>query len=279
MELKKSKCLLDAKNILKSKGVETLRDCEHILASVMGVSVIELNTIDELTKKQAKAFAKLIKARSRHVPLDKIIGYTDFLSLRIPFNKNTLTPRQETEILVDMIIKDIKGSSPDVLDMCSGSGCIGLAIAKETSSNVTLCDVSKKAIKISKKNAQVNQVKVNFILSNMFKNIPSRYDIIVSNPPYINKSDLEKLEIEVRDFDPRLALVGGFDGLDFYRIIAKEGAEYLKPNGVIYLEIGINQSKEIVDALQENFVDIKVIKDYSGIERFISAKKREDNVK
>ena len=279
MELKKSKCLLDAKNILKSKGVETLRDCEHILASVLGVSVIELNTIDELTKKQAKAFAKLIKARSRHVPLDKIIGYTDFLSLRIPFNKNTLTPRQETEILVDMIIKDIKGSSPDVLDMCSGSGCIGLAIAKETSSNVTLCDVSKKAIKISKKNAQVNQVKVNFILSNMFKNIPSRYDIIVSNPPYINKSDLEKLEIEVRDFDPKLALFGGFDGLDFYRIIAKEGAEYLKPNGVIYLEIGINQSKEIVDALQENFVDIKVIKDYSGIERFISAKKREDNVK
>ena len=172
-----------------------------------------------------------------------------------------------------MIVKDIKNKKLDVLDLCSGSGCIGLAIAKNTECNVTLSDISKKAIKASMKNAMINDIKVNFLVSDMFESVPSKYDVIVCNPPYITRSDLEKLEIEVKDFDPRLALDGGVDGLDFYREIGKNASEFLKDDGRIYLEIGIDQSKSVVECLQENFVDIKVIKDYSGIDRFIIAKK------
>lgn len=274
MELRKSKCLDIAKKMLKDCDIKNIQDAEHIMASVLEIESAELSSISQLTKSQAKKFMKGIKQRCKHVPLDKIIGYTDFLNVRIPFEKSTLTPRQETEILTEMIVKDIHGKKLEVLDLCSGSGCIGLAIAKNSECNVTLSDISKKAIKSSMKNAAINDIKVNYILSDMFNSIPSKYDIIVCNPPYITRSDLEKLEIEVKDFDPRLALDGGADGLDFYREIGKTAAEFLNDNGKIYLEIGIDQSKSVVECLQEAFVDIKVIKDYSGIDRFIVAKKR-----
>ena len=274
MELRKSKCLDIARKMLKDSNINSTKDCEHILASILDVDVADLNSISQLSKSQAKKFNRAIKQRCKHVPLDKIIGYTDFINVRIPFEKSTLTPRQETEILTDMIIKDIKGKKLDVLDLCSGSGCIGLAIAKNSECNVTLSDISKKAIKISERNANINDIKVNYIISDMFANIPSKFDIIVCNPPYITRNDLEKLEIEVKDFDPRLALDGGIDGLDFYREIGKNAAEYLNDGGKIYLEIGIDQSKAIVECLTEAFVDIKVLQDYSGIDRYIIAKKR-----
>lgn len=279
LELRTKEALKLAKEKLKAASVDNLKDAEFILASVLDTDVAGLNSVEFLTNKQAKVFNKKIKARSKHCPLDKIIGYTDFLSVRIPFDKNTLSPRQETEILTEKIIKDIKSKKLNVLDLCSGSGCIGIAIAKATSATVTLSDISKKANKAAKSNAELNGVNVTILLSDLFENIPNKFDIIVSNPPYIKRRDLEVLEIEVRDFDPRLALDGGEDGLDFYRDIISKAPEYLNNGGKLYLEIGIEQSKEVVKMLKKDFDDVVVEKDYNGIDRYIIAKKREKNAK
>lgn len=279
LELRTKEALKLAKEKLKAASVDNLKDAEFILASILDTDVAGLNSVEFLTNKQAKVFNKKIKARSKHCPLDKIIGYTDFLSVRIPFDKNTLSPRQETEILTEKIIKDIKSKKLNVLDLCSGSGCIGIAIAKATSATVTLSDISKKANKAAKSNAELNGVNVTILLSDLFESIPNKFDIIVSNPPYIKRRDLEVLEIEVRDFDPRLALDGGEDGLDFYRDIISKAPEYLNNGGKLYLEIGIEQSKEVVKMLKKDFDDVVVEKDYNGIDRYIIAKKREKNAK
>ena len=279
LELRTKEAIKLAKEKLQAASIDNLKDAEFILASILDTDVAGLNSVEFLTNKQAKIFNKKIKARSKHCPLDKIIGYTDFLDIRIPFDKNTLSPRQETEILTEKIIKDIKGKKPNVLDLCSGSGCIGIAIAKATGAMVTLSDISKKANKAAKANAELNGVDVTILLSDLFESIPSKFDIIVSNPPYIKRRDLEVLEIEVRDFDPRLALDGGEDGLDFYRDIISKAPEYLNNGGKLYLEIGIEQSKEVVKMLKKDFEDVVVEKDYSGIDRYIIAKKREKNAK
>ncbi|MBE5739127.1 MAG: peptide chain release factor N(5)-glutamine methyltransferase [Clostridiales bacterium] len=279
LELRVKEAIKLAKENLKNAGIKNMQDAEFILANILNTDTAGLNSIEFMSKKEAKRFVKDIKARCKHCPLDKIIGYTDFLSIRIPFDKNTLSPRQETEILTEKIIKDIKGKKLTVLDLCSGSGCIGIAIAKATPVSVTLSDISKKANKIAKKNAELNGVEVAILTSDLFDNIPTKFDIIVSNPPYIKRRDLEVLEIEVRDFDPRLALDGGDDGLDFYRDIIAKAPEYLNNGGKLYLEIGIEQSKDVVKLLNKDFEDIVVEKDYNGIDRYIIAKKRDKNAK
>ena len=239
----------------------------------------------DLTSKEYKRYMKLISKRCKHIPLDKIVGYVDFYNLNIPYNKNVLSPRNETELLAERVIKDIakvKDKNLKVLDLCTGSGCLGLSIARETSVSVTMSDISKKAIKFAKFNQKYNYVTgdIAYVLSDLFDNIIDKYDIIVCNPPYIKTSDLEMLEIEVRDFDPILALDGGKDGLDFYRRIVKIAPQFLNTKnglGVIYFEIGVGQSDSICKMLQKDFTDIQIIKDYSGIDRFIIAKKREKN--
>lgn len=257
---------------------------EYLLSVALDVSHTELFKIDTLTDKNYKRYMKLISKRCKHIPLDKLIGFTEFYNLKIPYNKNVLSPRQETELLVERVIKDIKNHKDlKVLDMCSGSGCIGLSISKETDTKVTLSDISKKALKVAKRNGKYNYVEnVNFVNSDLFNNILDKYDIIVCNPPYIKTSDLEKLEIEVRDFDPILALDGGKDGLEFYRKIIKVLPQFLNTSnnyGYIYFEIGIDQSKDICKMLEKDFENIEIVKDYAGIDRFIIAKKREKNVK
>lgn len=257
---------------------------EYILAVALKKNYEDLISVDKLTDKEYKRYLKLIDKRCKHVPLDKIIGYVEFYNLKIPYNKNILSPRVETELLAERVIKDLEKvknvEGLKVLDMCTGSGCLGLAIAKHIDSSVTLSDISKKAIKLAEKNGKYNYISsdVNYVISDLFDNIIDKYDIIVCNPPYIKTSDLAKLEIEVRDFDPILALDGGKDGLDFYRKIIKSAPEYLttKNNlGYIYFEIGVDQSETICKMLEKDFVNIKVIKDYSKIDRFIIAKKRE----
>lgn len=297
----KLEALNNAKNILQENNIPDWQmSAEYVLAVALKCEYDELFKVKSLSDKEYKKYLKLINERCKHVPLDKIIGYRDFYSLRIPFDRNVLTPRQETEIMADIIIKDIqdilkknKFPSPlSLLDLCTGSGCLGLSIAHNTNVNVTLSDISKKAIKIAKYNNKYNnklrsldhksQINPNFVVSDLFDNIDCRYDIIVCNPPYIKTEELTKLEIEVRDFDPVLALDGGKDGLDFYRKIIKLAPKYLTSDnnlGKIYFEVGVGQSDKIVKMLEKDFEDIKVIKDYSGIDRFIIAKKVNKDVK
>lgn len=261
------------KDTLKGAGINP-HDAEFIMSEILGRDA-RGEASDTLSRKCERKFSRAINQRAKHVPLDKIIGYTDFMDIRIPFNKCTLTPRQETEIMVDDIIRMYKGKKPDILDLCTGSGCIGLSIAKALGTQVMLSDISKKAIRVAKKNAKLNGVYVTILHSDLFDNIPTTFDIIISNPPYIKRKDLESLEIEVRDFDPVISLDGGESGLDFYRKIIAEAPKFLNSHGSLWLEIGIDQSADIVEMLKKDFEDIAVKKDFAGIDRYIIAKKRD----
>lgn len=240
----------------------------HVINSPCGISLSE-----ELSQEKYQEYIRLLYQRINREPLDKILGYTDFYGVRIPFDINTLTPRLETELLVERIVLDIADKPCSVLDMCAGSGCIGLAIAKNTNACVTLADISNKAILTAKSNAKLNKIdRVNFVETNLFNKINQTYDIIVCNPPYIKTKDLYDLEPEVFKFDPKLALDGGTDGLDFYRVIANKVGDYLNPQGTLYLEIGYNQAKDVYNLFKENY-EVQVMQDLAHIDRFIIVKR------
>ena len=295
--MKKTELLNHAHKMLKDAGVPDFEEsARRLLILATGIKDSDYFSLENVPDEKAKEFIDLVNKRCKHIPLDKLIGFKDFYGVRIPFDKNVLTPRYETEFLVDRIVMDIKNKYSQVrlnlpyrpitvLDLCTGSGCVGLAIANATGANVTMSDISKTALAIAKKNCELNNkirkdkkeppINPNFVLSDMFKNIEYSFDIIVCNPPYVRTQDLNKLEIEVRDFDPILALDGGKDGLDFYRTIAKEAHKYLNNSGTLYLEIGIGQAEKIVKMLRNHFDDVQVKQDLAGIDRFIIAKKRD----
>ena len=168
-------------------------------------------------------------------------------------------------------MKEIRKESK-VLDLCTGSGCIAVAIAKEKGAQVTASDISPEAIEVAKENARINGVSVEFVESNLFAKVTGVFDVIVSNPPYIRSGDIAGLERIVRDFEPRLALDGGADGLDFYRAIARDFEKFLAPKGYLFLEVGYDQAKEVAALFGKR--DIKIIKDYSGIERIVRVRKK-----
>ena len=240
--------------------------------SLIGINKAEYLIKDTITNGEYRKLLKAINKRIKGVPLQLIIGTTDFLGVIIEESKYTLKPRQETMLMVEKII-NTEDKNKTVLDMCAGSGCIGLSLKNAGFKDVTLCDISGKAIKMMQKNAKYNRLDVNIVKSNMFNNVSGKYDIIVSNPPYIKSDDINKLSTEVKKYDPLIALDGGKDGLDFYRILADEASEYLAESGVLYLEIGQNQENDIILLLQKHYKNITIIKDYNNINRIIRAEK------
>ena len=274
MQYNLNEVLASARKTLSQAGVPGTRDAEFLLEKVLGRKYVT-NIDNSLNEEQYLVFQDLIRRRANREPMDSIYGYTEFLGLKILFSPHTLSPRQETEIMTDEIIADNR-NRPNlrVLDMCSGSGCIGLALSKHLNADVTLVDISEDAIKMSEKNASINDTRVNFVNSDMFESVQGKFDIIVSNPPYLTTADLSNLEIEVSKYDPELALDGGEDGLDFYRKLSAQMSEYLVDGGLVYLEFGIYQAEDIVKLLEPYFEDIIVKKDYSGIDRYLKARKR-----
>lgn len=265
--------LTEAKRRLDEAEINHHRDAEFILESVVGYKVNITDSM-RISEEQYNQYFNLITRRAKHEPLDSIIGYTEFMGLSIPFNRNTLTPRQETEIMVDNIIRENSSKvNLKILDLCSGSGCIGLALKKYLNAEVTLVDIDKTTLDIARNNAKINNINVTFLESDLFENVAYKYDIIVSNPPYIPTIDCKSLEKEVIDYDPLLALDGGNTGLDIIRRISNSICNYLNDDGLFYMEFGINQADEIVEIFAKNF-DIEVVKDYSGIERYIKARKK-----
>lgn len=269
------KVLANAKNKLCNNFGYENRDADFILEKVLGRKFNTLEDI-ELNEKELTKFQNLIERRLNHEPMDSILGYTEFVGLTIPFSVDTLTPRQETEIMTDNIIREnCHRKGLKILDLCTGSGCIGLALSKHLlDADVTLSDTSDKALIIAKDNAEKNKINVKIIKSDLFENIKDKYDIIVSNPPYIKSEDISTLEKEVVDFDPILALDGGKDGLDIYRAMADNMAKYLCENGLIYVEFGVGQTNDILKLFDRNFYDLEIIKDYSGIDRYLKAKRK-----
>ena len=210
-------------------------------------------------------------------PLQYITNSQEFMKLNFYVDENVLIPQPDTEILVEKAIDIIKKSKNiSILDLCTGSGAIAVSIKKYMgNATVYALDISKKALEIAKLNAKNNDTDIHFIESDMFENIKNiEFDLIVSNPPYIETKELKRLPKDVQN-EPRLALDGGEDGLTYYRIIRDEGYKFLKNNGVILLEIGYNQNKTVVDLFKENnnYKNIEIYKDLSNIDRVIKIEK------
>lgn len=237
--------------------------------------------IKDLPQKISLGDQKILKKQINELksgkPLAYVLKNTEFFGLTLKLNKNTLIPRFETELLVDKIIKKLGGKVEKtfkILDLCCGSGAIGIALQKNLSCEVDALDINFSCVKITKENAKLNNVKLNVFKSNMFENVRASYDLIVSNPPYIPSKEIEILDNSVKDFEPKLALDGGDDGLSFYRIIAEKSSMFLKEKGILCLEIGFNQAKDIEKLLKKDFCEIKIEKDYSNLNRFVFAKRR-----
>lgn len=222
-------------------------------------------------------YIKNVKRLILGEPLQYITGIQEFMKLNFLVTKDVLIPRPDTEILVEEVIRKAENiSNPVILDLCTGSGAIAVSLAKYIK-NVHICavDISSKALEIAKKNAELNGVKNNieFIESNLFDKIKERkFDIIVSNPPYIETETIKTLSKDVQS-EPKIALDGGKDGLDFYRKIADSGSKYLNRQGYICLEIGYNQKIAVRQILEnkKRYVNINCIKDLCGNDRVITA--------
>lgn len=209
-------------------------------------------------------------------PVEYITGWAYFRYLKLEVNPAVLIPRKETELVAGEAIELIKANSyRNALDMCTGSGCIAVSIASETGISVDAADISGRALETAKRNAEINGVseKVSFIGSDMFDNISGAYDIIVCNPPYVSEGEYEELDKSVRVYEPETALLAG-DGLDFYRVIAKRGPKHINPGGAIVLEIGAAQAKDVLELMRQGgFAAIECMKDYSGRDRIVSARR------
>lgn len=228
-----------------------------------------------ISKKDVKYIIRLIQKVKKGVPSAYVLGKTYFFDRFYIVKKGVLIPRFDTEILVEQALK--KANNAHILDLCCGSGIIGITLLKNAKNvQVTLSDISCKALKVAKGNVAKNctkeeQHRIKIVRSDLFQKIKGKFDLIVSNPPYIPTSDLKNLDKSVIEYEPKLALDGLEDGLVFYREIIAQAPNFLKDNGVLMLEVGINQAKSVAKYLEKDFECITIIKDNHGVERVVIA--------
>ena len=255
-------------------------DVEIILQKVLGDVdriYIHINLNKELSKEQYDLFLELIKDRLNGRPIAYIVGNREFMGLDFFVKEGVLIPRPDTEPLVEELIEICKMKNEvDILDIGTGSGAITISLAKYIEkSKLTSFDISDIPLEVGKKNAISNGVdhKIEFIKSDLFsaiKNKDIKFDIIVSNPPYIPKRDMDTLHIQVKDYEPYNALEGGEDGLDFYRDITEQSKDYLRSNGILAYEVGHDQAKEVSEIMRNNgYTKIYTKKDIQGIDRVV----------
>lgn len=228
---------------------------------------------EELAKEQKHEFEVLLMKRTEHIPLQYITGEQEFMGLTFHVNSNVLIPRQDTETLVEAALQVAKPGMK-VLDMCTGSGCILISILKNAPGVTGYgYDISKQAVIVAKENAKLNDVTAVFERSNLFEDvIEEKFDMIVSNPPYIPSDEIVSLMPEVAQFEPQEALDGKEDGLYFYRKIISDCIDFLAENGSIFFEIGYNQGEAVSEMLKNaGFSDITIIKDLVGHNRVVTA--------
>ncbi|MCL1988834.1 MAG: peptide chain release factor N(5)-glutamine methyltransferase [Firmicutes bacterium] len=246
-----------------------------ILEKITGVSVAGLHLADsnsQLAPQYEEQFLKMIEQRKNNVPLQYILGEWDFMGVKIKCRENVLIPRRDTEILVEETINYLKNSTGDktLLDLCTGTGCIGIALARHFS-HITFSDISSDAIALAKENAELNKIaeKSTFVQSDLFDKINGTFDCITVNPPYISEEGLKTLPLDVQK-EPLLALDGGKDGLNFYRKIIPICKNFLTPNGAIFMEIGNKQGNDVRFMLLENgFSCAMIIKDLELRDRVV----------
>ncbi|MCM1569030.1 MAG: peptide chain release factor N(5)-glutamine methyltransferase [Roseburia sp.] len=217
-------------------------------------------------------YRELLARRAEHVPLQQLTGRQEFMGLTFRVNDRVLIPRQDTEILVEEVMRELHDGM-SILDMCTGSGCILISLLYYSNDCRGVgVDLSKEALALAGENAErlIPQETVCFLEGNLFEKAEGKYDVIVSNPPYIKTAEINTLMPEVRDYEPRMALDGGEDGLYFYRRIIRESRPYLNRGGRLYFEIGCEQAAEVVGLMaQAGFADIQVAQDFSGLDRVV----------
>ncbi|MDE6211651.1 MAG: peptide chain release factor N(5)-glutamine methyltransferase [Clostridia bacterium] len=255
------------------KGVDE-SDIDWIFCEACSVKRSQLTDLTHVRQMEYEKAVEFAKKRQKGEPLWRVFGKVDFYGYDIAVTPDVLCPRPETEYLAQKAIELLTADSA-VLDMCAGSGCISIAIAGEVGCKVTASDISQDALDVAKRNASSNGVedKITFICGDMFDSVEGKFDVIISNPPYIPSGDIAGLDKEVREYDPHIALDGGADGLDFYRVFADKAADYLNDGGYLLLEVGIDQAKQVVDMLKG--YDCEVIKDLQGVDRIIVGKIKE----
>lgn len=259
--------------ILELAGIEEAENDAWLLLSKeckMNRTAYYMHMKDEILPEQLNEYKGLIKKRAERVPLQYITGEQEFMGLTFHVNSNVLIPRQDTETLVEEAIKLVEPGM-SILDMCTGSGCIIISILKKCSGiQGSGSDISKQALNVAKENAKLNNVAVDFERSDMFENLSDKYDMIVSNPPYIRSDVVPTLMPEVCEFEPLDALDGHEDGLYFYRKIIKECKSFLKEDGKILFEIGNDQGQAVSDMLTyAGFRNVGVIKDLAHNDRVV----------
>ena len=235
--------------------------------SSMSQSEIYLHYNEEIPSLLEDKMVKSIEKYLTGYPAQYVLGYTYFYGIKLRVNEDVLIPRFDTEVVVDYALKIAKNyHNPKVLDICTGSGAIAIALAKNGISNIEALDISKKALKVARLNAKDNNVKIRFIESDLLRNVKEKYDILISNPPYIETS-AKGVDKMVLDHEPHLALFGGIDGLDFYRAILKDASKYLNPGGTIIFEIPYDKANDIKEIALMYFRNIQVEKDLAGNDR------------
>lgn len=263
---------------LKMEHIDTPKlKARMLMQFVLNKSRQEIIVHDQeiLLKSKEKQYFEAIKKLREGIPLEHITHQKEFMRLNFFVNEDVLIPRQDTEVLVEEVIKIAKKiNAKKILDLCTGSGAIAISLAKYIeNSEITAIDISHQALQIAKKNAINNQVEnqITFVESNLFENLSfGKYDMIVSNPPYIKKEMIKKLDLQVQK-EPYIALDGGEDGLDFYRKIIGQSDEYLKYGGYLCLEIGYDQKIDVIELIEneEKYKDTYCKKDYYGNDRVI----------
>lgn len=266
---------------MTQSGIESAAfDFDYILSECFGISKAMQLADTELclSESQSELLAKIINRYIAGEPLQYILGYTWFMDSKFFTDTNVLIPRSDTEILCEYAIQAIRNKKEPVriLDLCSGSGCIGISILKACpESELIMADISEYAAALSEKNASeiVPGLRYKVIKSNLFSAVPNiQFDVIVSNPPYIASHTVDRLTDRVKNYEPRLALDGGPDGLCIYRKIIKEAPAHLKHESMLLLEIGYDQAEDVKALLQQgHFTHIKRIRDYGGNYRVVAA--------
>ena len=277
--------LKEARKLLGTSGIEdAVREAELIISHCLGIDRLTLYRDNPwIPKDTISRIDALLQRRTKREPLQYILGHMEFYGLKIRLGSGVLIPRPETEVLAEEAIKIISNfefriSNFTFLDLCTGTGCLALALAKEfPEAQVYGTDTSEIAIGYAEENAKLNGIKgVTFIKGSLFEPIKEflvTFDLIVSNPPYIRRNDIKSLQPEIKDWEPLEALDGGEDGLDYYRAIIPEARNYLKEGGCLIFELGNNQADAVRKmAGDAGFMNISLIKDYAAIERILIAK-------
>lgn len=281
---------------LEETGIEEAAlDARFLLEYVCDTNRNDLLVHGErpVTEEQQGKYRELIERRGKRIPLQHLTGVQDFMGLQFQVNEHVLIPRQDTEILVEEVLKELHDGMR-VLDMCTGSGCILLSLLHYSNGCEGVgVDVSEEALAVARVNAkqilgetvtissqneetadnadvQDSMKQVHLLQSNLFENVTGQFDFIVSNPPYIQSAVIETLMPEVKDHEPRLALDGTEDGLFFYRKIVEDSRAHLVSGGMLYFEIGYNQAESVSALMREaGFAEINVVKDYAGLDRVV----------